>query len=45
LYCIGLQGNRIVAAGGAEDDWPDGWFSAIRLTEDRVFADGAERPK
>ncbi len=42
LYGIGLQGNRIVAAGGAGDDWPDGWFSAIRLTEDRVFADGLE---
>lgn len=44
LYGIGLQGNRVVAAGGADDDWPDAWFSAIRLTEDRVFADGVERP-
>lgn len=43
LYCMGLQGNRIVAAGGAEDDWPDAWFSAIRLTEDRLFADGVEQ--
>lgn len=44
LQAITLQGNRIVAAGGADDDWPDAWFTAIRLTEDRVFADGAELP-
>jgi uncharacterized delta-60 repeat protein len=44
LSAIGLQGNRIVAAGGADDDWPDGWISTIRLTEDRVFEDGVEPP-
>ncbi|HEX7770591.1 MAG TPA: hypothetical protein VF422_11250 [Dokdonella sp.] len=44
LHGIALQGNRVLAAGGASDDWPDGWFAAIRLTEDRIFADGAEPP-
>ena len=44
VHAIGLQANRVVAVGGAADDWPHAWYSAIRLTEDRVFADGVEAP-
>lgn len=44
VNAVALQGNRIVAAGFADDDASESWFSAIRLTEDRVFADGVEAP-
>jgi hypothetical protein len=41
---MALQGHRVVADGYAADTGPGAFFSASRLTGDRMFADGAERP-
>jgi uncharacterized delta-60 repeat protein len=44
LWAATLQGNRIVAVGGARSNWPNESFVAIRLTEDNLLADGFEIP-
>lgn len=44
LMAATLQGNRIVAVGGARANWPNESFVAIRLTEDNLLADGFEIP-
>jgi uncharacterized delta-60 repeat protein len=44
LLAATLQGNRIVAVGGARANWPNESFVAIRLTEDNLLADGFEIP-
>ena len=44
LMAATLQGNRIVAVGGARGNWPNESFAAIRLTEDNLLADGFEIP-
>jgi uncharacterized delta-60 repeat protein len=44
LHALRLQGNRIIAVGGARANWPNSSFAAIRLNEDRLFEDGWESP-
>jgi uncharacterized delta-60 repeat protein len=44
LVAVALQDERIVAVGGARDDWPNESYIAIRLTQDRLLADGFELP-